>query len=167
MPLPTICASSAAKQLDGLYATCIIAVDAATGRMAWYYQETPHDSWDYDAVQKMILADIMIDGAPRSVIMQASKNAFFYVLDRKTGKLLSAKNYAFLNWATHVDMKTGRPVITKQADWYDTAKLIYPSWFGAHTWNPMSYSAATRTWSTSRSSTCRPSGSTCCTTAAR
>jgi quinohemoprotein ethanol dehydrogenase len=131
------------QQLDGLYATCIIAVDASTGRMAWYYQETPHDSWDYDAVQKMVLADIMVDGAPRSVIMQASKNAFFYVLDRRTGKLLSAKNYAFLNWATHVDMKTGRPVVTKQADWYNTAKLTYPSWFGAHTWNPMSYSAQT------------------------
>jgi len=132
------------KQLDGLYATCIIAVDATTGRMAWYYQETPHDSWDYDAVQKMVLADIMIDGAPRSVIMQASKNAFFYVLDRKTGKLLSAKNYAFMNWATHVDMKTGRPVTTPQSVWYDTAKSTYPSWFGAHTWNPMSYSPQTR-----------------------
>ena len=132
------------KQLDGLYATCIIAVDATTGRMAWYYQETPHDSWDYDAVQKMVLADITINGESRSVIMQASKNAFFYVLDRKTGKLLSAKNYAFMNWATHVDMKTGRPVTTKQSDWYNTAKLTYPSWFGAHTWNPMSYSPRTK-----------------------
>ncbi len=101
------------EKLDSLYATCIIALDAATGRMAWYYQETPHDSWDYDAVQKLILADIMIDGAPRPVIMQASKNAFFYVLDRKSGKLLSAQNFAYLNWATHVDMKTGRPVTTQ------------------------------------------------------
>jgi quinohemoprotein ethanol dehydrogenase len=132
------------EKLDSLYATCIIALDAATGRMAWYYQETPHDSWDYDAVQKLILADIMIDGAPRAVIMQASKNAFFYVLERKSGKLLSAQNFAYLNWATHVDMKTGRPVISKDADWYDTAKNIYPAWFGAHTWNPMSYSAQTR-----------------------
>jgi quinohemoprotein ethanol dehydrogenase len=132
------------ENLDSLYATCIIALDAASGRMAWYYQETPHDSWDYDAVQKLILADIVIDGAPRPVIMQASKNAFFYVLDRKSGKLLSAKNFAYLNWASHVDMKTGRPVVTQAADWYDTAKNIYPAWFGAHTWNPMSYSAQTR-----------------------
>ena len=131
------------QQLDSLYATCIIAVDATTGRMAWYYQETPHDSWDYDAVQKMVLADITVDGAPRAVIMQASKNAFFYVLDRKTGKLLSAKDYAFMNWATHVDMKTGRPVTTPQSEWYNTAKLTYPSWFGSHTWNPMSYSLQT------------------------
>lgn len=132
------------EPLDALYATCIIALDATTGRMAWYYQETPHDSWDYDAVQKMVLADVMMDGAQRSVLMQASKNAFFYVLDRKTGKLLSAKNFAFMNWATHVDMQTGRPVLTDQADWYNTAKLTYPSWFGAHTWNPMSYSPQTR-----------------------
>jgi quinohemoprotein ethanol dehydrogenase len=128
-------------RLDSLYAACIIAVDATTGRMAWYYQTTPRDSWDYDAVQKMILADVMIDGVSRSVLMQASKNAFFYVLDRKTGKLLSAKNFAYLNWATHVDMNTGRPVTTPQADWYSKPKNIYPSWFGAHTWNPMSYSA--------------------------
>ncbi|MDP9090499.1 MAG: PQQ-dependent dehydrogenase, methanol/ethanol family [Pseudomonadota bacterium] len=132
------------EQLDALYATCIIALDATTGRMAWYYQETPHDSWDYDAVQKMVLAEVMMDGVPRSVIMQASKNAFFYVLDRKTGKLLSAKNFAFMNWASHVDMQTGRPVLTDQADWYNTSKLTYPSWFGAHTWNPMSYSPETR-----------------------
>ncbi len=131
------------SNFDALYATCIIAVDATTGRMAWYYQETPHDSWDYDAVQKLILADISIGGTNRSVIMQASKNAFFYVLDRKTGELLSAKNYAFMNWASHVDMKTGRPVVTPQAQWHDGAKNIYPSWMGAHTWNPMSYSPQT------------------------
>jgi quinohemoprotein ethanol dehydrogenase len=131
------------SNFDALYATCIIAVDATTGRMAWYYQETPHDSWDYDAVQKLILADISIGGSRRSVIMQASKNAFFYVLDRKSGELLSANNYAFMNWASRVDMKTGRPVITPQAQWHDGAKNIYPSWMGAHTWNPMSYSPQT------------------------
>jgi quinohemoprotein ethanol dehydrogenase len=130
-------------KLDSLYSACIIAVDASSGRMAWYYQTTPHDSWDYDAVQKMILADLTIDGAPRQVIMQASKNGFFYVLDRKTGQLLSAKNFAFVNWATHVDMKTGRPVTTPNSDWYEGPKTIYPAWFGAHTWNPMSYSAQT------------------------
>jgi quinohemoprotein ethanol dehydrogenase len=131
------------SNFDALFATCIIAVDAATGRMAWYYQETPHDSWDYDAVQKLILTDLVIGGTRRSVIMQASKNAFFYVLDRKSGELLSANNYAFMNWASRVDMKTGRPVITPQAQWHDGAKNIYPSWMGAHTWNPMSYSLQT------------------------
>ena len=74
--------------------------------------------------------------------MQANKNGFFYVLDRKSGELLSAKNFAYINWATGVDMKTGRPVTTPQSDWYASPKNIYPSWSGAHTWNPMSYSAA-------------------------
>ncbi len=130
-------------KLDSLYAASIVALDAATGRMAWYYQTTPHDSWDYDSVQKLILADLPVEGVSRPVIMQATKNGFFYVLDRKTGKLLSARNYAFVNWASHIDMKTGRPVLTGAADWYSSPKNVYPSWAGAHTWNPMSYSAQT------------------------
>ena len=130
-------------KLDSLFTASIVALDAATGRMAWYYQTTPRDSWDYDSVQKLIMADLGPDGASRSVIMQASKNGFFYVLDRKTGKLLSAKNFTYVNWASHVDMKTGRPVVTPEADWYSSPKNVYPSWAGGHTWNPMSYSAQT------------------------
>jgi quinohemoprotein ethanol dehydrogenase len=129
--------------LDSLYTASIIALDASSGRMAWYYQTTPRDSWDYDSVQKLIMAELAIDGVSRSVIMQAAKNGFFYVLDRKSGTLVSAKNYAFVNWASHVDMKTGRPVLTGEADWYTSPKNVYPSWAGAHTWNPMSYSAQT------------------------
>jgi quinohemoprotein ethanol dehydrogenase len=75
--------------------------------------------------------------------MQASKNGYFYVLDRHTGKLLSAKNYTFVNWASGIDMKTGRPVLTPQSDWYSSPKNVYPSWAGGHTWNPMSLSAQT------------------------
>ena len=130
-------------KLDSLYTASIIALDASTGRMAWFYQTTPRDSWDYDSVQKLILADVTLDGSDRSVIMQANKNGFFYVLDRKTGKLLSAKNYTYVNWASQVDMQSGRPVVTKAADWYASPKTVYPSWAGAHTWNPMSYSAQT------------------------
>jgi quinohemoprotein ethanol dehydrogenase len=130
-------------KLDSLFTASILALNATTGRMAWYYQTTPRDSWDYDSVQKLILADMQIGGASRSVIMQASKNGFFYVLDRKTGKLLSAKNYTYVNWASQIDMKTGRPVVTAAADWYSSPKNVYPSWSGGHTWNPMSYSAQT------------------------
>ncbi len=130
-------------KLDALFTASIIALDAATGRMAWYYQTTPRDSWDYDSVQKLILADLTIGGTAHPVIMQASKNGFFYVLDRKTGKLLSAKNYTYVNWASHIDMTTGRPVLTGEADWYASPKNVYPSWAGGHTWNPMSYSATT------------------------
>jgi quinohemoprotein ethanol dehydrogenase len=131
------------SKLDSLFTASILALDANTGRMAWYYQTTPRDSWDYDSVQKLILAELPINGESRSVIMQASKNGFFYVLDRKTGELLSAKNFTYVNWASHVDMKTGRPVLTAAADWYSSPKNVYPSWSGGHTWNPMSYSAQT------------------------
>ena len=130
-------------KLDSLYTACIIALNATTGRMVWYYQTTPRDSWDYDSVQKLILADLTVEGRSRPVIMQASKNGFFYVLDRKTGKLLSAKNYTYVNWASRIDMNTGRPVLTGEADWYSSPKSVYPSWAGGHTWSPMSYSAQT------------------------
>ncbi len=132
-----------AARLDSLYTASIIAVHADTGRLAWYYQTTPRDSWDYDAVQKLILTDLNVDGTTHRVVIQANKNGFFYVLDRETGKLLSAKNFTYVNWATGVDMKTGRPITTAQSDWYSSAKAIYPSWAGGHTWNPMSLSAET------------------------
>ena len=130
-------------KLDGLYTASIIALHADTGRLAWHYQTTPNDHWDFDAVQKMILADLNIGGADRHVLMQANKNGFFYVLDRASGELLSAKTFTYINWASGVDMKTGRPVPTPQSDWYTSPKNIYPAWSGAHTWNPMSLSGQT------------------------
>jgi quinohemoprotein ethanol dehydrogenase len=130
-------------QGDSLYTASIIALHADTGRMAWYYQTTPKDRWDFDATQKMILAELDIGGALRSVLMQANKNGFFYVLDRSTGKLLSAQPFAYINWASRVELDTGRPVTTEASDWYSAPANIYPSGFGAHTWNPMSYSAQT------------------------
>jgi quinohemoprotein ethanol dehydrogenase len=131
-------------KLDALYTASIIALHADTGRLAWYYQTTPHDSWDFDATQKMILADLDVGGTTHQVLLQANKNGYFYVLDRGTGKLLSAKNFTYVNWASGVDMNSGRPVITAQSDWYSSPKSIYPSWGGGHTWNPMSLSAQTR-----------------------
>ncbi len=130
-------------KLDGLYTASIVALHADTGRLAWYYQTTPHDHWDFDANQKLIFADLDIDGVPTQVLLQASKNGFFYILERKTGKLLSAKNFTYINWASGVDMKTGRPVPTSQSDWYASPKTMYPSWAGGHTWNPMSFSPQT------------------------
>jgi len=93
-------------KLDGLYTASILALDAGSGRMAWYYQTTPRDSWDFDSVQKMILADIPIDGATRSVIMQAAKNGFFYVLDRKTASCSPRKT---LPTSTGLPTSTWRP----------------------------------------------------------
>ncbi|HMK87491.1 MAG TPA: PQQ-dependent dehydrogenase, methanol/ethanol family [Steroidobacteraceae bacterium] len=130
-------------KLDGLYTASLIALHADTGRLAWYYQTTPNDHWDYDSTQKLILADLNVGGGTRHVIMQACKNGFFYVLDRASGELLSAKDFTYVNWASGVDLKTGRPVPTTQADWYVGPRNVYPSWSGAHTWNPMSLSART------------------------
>jgi quinohemoprotein ethanol dehydrogenase len=130
-------------KLDGLYAASIVALHADTGRMAWYYQTTPNDHWDYDAVEPLILADIKVGGSDRQALLQANKNGFFYVLDRATGALISATEFTYVNWASGIDAKTGRPLVTPQADWYSAPKNVYPSWSGAHTWTPMSYAAST------------------------
>jgi quinohemoprotein ethanol dehydrogenase len=135
--------SRSPKGGDNLYLSSILAIDPDTGRLVWHYQTTPGDSWDYTATMHMVLADLDWKGARRRVLMQAPKNGFFYILDRKTGELLSAEKYGKVNWATHVDMKTGRPVLTKQSDYSRTAKLIYPGQSGAHNWHAMSYSRRT------------------------
>lgn len=135
---------NASERHDDLFNASIVAVNAKTGRMNWYYQETPGDAWDYDAVQKFIFANLPVGGgAPRRVVMQASKNGFFYTLDLKTGKLLAADPFAYVNWAKGVDLATGRPVFTEVADYSAKPKNVYPSWAGAHTWNPMSFSPKT------------------------
>lgn len=126
-------------RFDALYTASILAVHAASGRLAWHYQTTPHDEYDFDAVQKLVLADLNVDGAAHKVIMQASKNGFFYVLDRATGQLLRADAYTYVNWATGVDLKTGRPTVNEAANWHAKPSNIYPSWAGGHTWMPMSW----------------------------
>ena len=110
---------------------------------SWHYQTTPGDTWDYTAVQPMMLADLTIGGRARKVIMQAPKNGFFYVLDRATGELLSADKYVEVNWASHVDMKTGRPVEIPGADYEDEGTYIRPGPLGGHNWQAMSFSPKT------------------------
>ena len=129
---------------DMLFACSILAVNPDNGKMAWYYQATPADRWDYDAVQKLVLAELEIDGHLRHVIMQANKNGFFYVLDRRNGRLISAEKFTYVNWASHVDLKSGRPVLTPKADYYDKPSAIYPSTLGGHSWEPMSFDPLTR-----------------------
>lgn len=131
------------KPKDTLFTDSIVALHADTGRLAWYYQTTPGDHWDFDACQKLVLADLKIGNVTRPIIMQANKNGFYYVLDRRTGKLISAKNFTFVNWASRIDKKTGRPRLTKQANWYSGPKMVYPSWAGGHSWPPMSFNPRT------------------------
>ncbi len=132
------------SRFDALFTASIVALHARSGRLAWHYQTTPHDQWDYDAVQKMVLADLPVGGRTRHVLMQASKNGFYYLIDRATGELLSAANYTYVNWASGVDLKTGRPIRTPQGDWTVSPKNVYPSWAGGHTWMPMSFDPETR-----------------------
>jgi quinohemoprotein ethanol dehydrogenase len=128
---------------DNLYVSSIVALDPDTGRVVWHYQTTPGDMWDYTATNSIILADLAVGGKPRQVLFQAPKNGFFYVLDRKTGELLSAEKYGAVNWASHVDLKTGRPVLTRWAEFRGQDQLIYPNPNGAHDWQSMSFSPRT------------------------
>ncbi len=128
---------------DNLYLSSILALRPDTGELAWHYQTTPGDSWDFTATQHMILADLNIAGRPRKVLMQAPKNGFFYVLDRATGELLSADAYAPQTWAKGVDKKTGRPIEDPAARYADGMALIKPGPLGGHNWQPMSYNPQT------------------------
>ena len=129
---------------DNLYVSSIVALKPDTGDYVWHYQVTPKDNWDYTATQQLTLAEIEHKGEMRQVIMQAPKNGFFYVLDRATGELLSAEPFAKVTWASHIDMETGRPVETEYANYQaNGGSYIWPSPYGAHNWQPMSFSPKT------------------------
>ncbi|MDP3736270.1 MAG: PQQ-dependent dehydrogenase, methanol/ethanol family [Hyphomonadaceae bacterium] len=130
---------------DNLFLSSIVALDPNTGKYKWHYQTTPGETWDYTAVQPLIIADLNYPEGKRRVVMQAPKNGFFYVLDAKTGELLSAEKFAPLTWATHVDMKTGRPVEIPEARYEITGKavIVSPGALGMHNWHPMAFSPET------------------------
>jgi mono/diheme cytochrome c family protein len=130
---------------DNLFLSSIIALRPDDGTYVWHYQTTPGESWDYTATQPIIVADLEIDGATRRVVMQAPKIGFFYVLDAATGKLLSADKFAAVNWASGIDLATGRPIENSAARYDVTgrAAAVQPSSAGAHNWHPMAYSPLT------------------------
>ncbi|GMQ83025.1 MAG: hypothetical protein BMS9Abin05_2497 [Rhodothermia bacterium] len=128
---------------DNLFLASILAINPDTGALVWYYQTTPGEMWDYTVTQNLVLADLEIDGSSRQVLMVAPKNGFLYVLDRQTGELLTADNFVRVTWATHIDMDSGRPVLTEQGNYQDEPKWVYPWDIGAHSWQQMSYSPQT------------------------
>ena len=133
------------KGKDNLYACSILAVKPDTGELKWYYQPVPGDSWDFDSVQQLLLADLTINGRQRKVLMQANKDGFYYVLDRTTGAFISAQPFSQVTWAKGIDQETGRPIINPEAH-YDQSKetiSISPGPGGAHNWSPMSFNPAT------------------------
>ena len=129
---------------DNLFVASIIALNADTGAYVWHYQEAPGDEWDFDATSPFMIADLNIGGRTRRVLMQASKDGFFYVLDARTGAVISAKNFVTVNWAS-IDSETGRPIINPEVryDLSDKTAVIQPGGQGAHAWHPPSFDPLT------------------------
>ncbi len=127
---------------DNLYLSSILAINPDNGSLVWHYQTTPGDNWDYTATQHIMLLDLEINGQLREVLVQAPKNGFFYVIDRRTGEFISAEPYVQTTWASHVDPETGRPVETG-GQYANEPKLVYPSPYGGHNWHPMAYNPST------------------------
>jgi quinohemoprotein ethanol dehydrogenase len=129
---------------DNLFLASIVALNVDTGKYVWHYQETPADTWDYDAVSPIAVADMKIDGKDRRVLLQPSKNGFFYVLEARTGKLLHATPFVDVNWAKGVDLKTGRPRVNPAARFPEGKPWdLSPGVQGAHGWHSNAYSPAT------------------------
>lgn len=128
---------------DMLFASSIIALNADTGAYVWHLQTNPHDDMEFDAASQMILADLPENGEKRKVLMVAPKNGFFYVIDRQTGKLLSAAKYEKVTWAERIDLKTGRPVEVPHLRDASVALEIWPTGDGAHSWQSMAFNSDT------------------------
>jgi len=128
---------------DNLFTSSVVAVHAATGEYAWHYSTVPQDSWDYNATMNIVLADLEIDGRARKTLMIAPKNGFYYVIDRSSGEFLSANHYVKVNWATHIDPETGRPVLNPEAMYWKaepgSTVLVWPNMWGAHSAQPMAW----------------------------
>src|SRR5207244_3500752 len=124
------------QNVDNLYTCSILAVDLTTGQLKWHYQTVPNDNWDYDSVQQLMLLDLNINGRMRKVITQASKNGFFYVLDRATGEFISAQPFVKVSWALSMG-EDGRPVVNPAA-YYDQDPIsVDPTGCCAHNWSTM------------------------------
>lgn len=134
---------------DNRWSMTIFARDADTGMAKWVYQMTPHDEWDYDGVNEMILADIEMGGEMRKVLVHFDRNGFGYTLDRMTGELLVAEKFdPAVNWATHVDMESGRPqVVSRYSTHYNGEDVnttdICPAALGTKDQQPAAYSPQT------------------------
>ncbi|MEY4642331.1 MAG: alcohol dehydrogenase [Pseudomonadota bacterium] len=128
---------------DNLFVASIIAVDPDTGEYVWHYQETPGDSWDYDAVSPMMTADLDFNGTQRHVVLHPSKNGMMYVLDAATGELISGDAFTGVTWNSGIDMATGRPIEVPGARYETEPFNIGPGAPGGHTWHPNAFSPLT------------------------
>ena len=130
------------REGDNLYSDSVVALEAKTGKLKWYYQFTPHDTHDWDAAEPLVLIDAEWRGSPRKLLVQANRNGFFYVLDRTNGEVLLAKPFVKkLNWASEIG-KDGRPVLQPLPPGPDGGNLVCPSQDGAANWHSTSYNPA-------------------------
>jgi len=131
---------------DNLYTNTIIAVRPKTGELVWHFQMSPNDPFDHDNITAIILAELTIEGKPTKVLLQAARNGFFYVIERKSGQLIAANPYVKVTWATHIDKETGRPEwteTTKTAIAYTEQIETWPHITGGTNWFPSSYNPNT------------------------
>jgi alcohol dehydrogenase (cytochrome c) len=131
---------------DNLYTNTIIAVRPKTGELVWHFQMSPNDPFDHDNITAIILAELAIEGKPTKVLLQAARNGFFYVIERKSGQLIAANPYVKVTWATHIDKETGRPEwteTTKTAIAYTEQIETWPHITGGTNWFPSSYNPNT------------------------
>ena len=124
-----------------LWTSSQLAFDGDTGKIAWGYQMTPSDVWDFDGVNEGVLADLSVGPA----LMKADRNGFFYVINRESGKLISAEPFVPTNWAKGIDMQSGMPIEdpTKRPQLGKWARNVCPNLIGGKNWEPMSYSKQT------------------------
>ena len=127
---------------DNLYSCCVLAIDPNAGKLKWHFQFSPHDTHDWDANQVPVLVDTPIDGKPRKLLVQANRNAFFYVLDRETGAFIAGKPFAKQTWSQGLDER-GRPIKIADKEPSPEGTLVYPGLEGAVNWPPPSYSPRT------------------------
>jgi alcohol dehydrogenase (cytochrome c) len=132
-------------KLTNLYTASTLSLDPDTGKLKWAFQHTPADAWDYDGVNELILTDLKIGGVQTPVMMKADRNGFFYVINRETGKLISAEKFVPTNWASKIDPATTRPVEDpdKRPGPDHAAKNICPNLIGGKNWQPMSFNPQT------------------------
>ncbi|MCK9504581.1 MAG: PQQ-dependent dehydrogenase, methanol/ethanol family [Porticoccaceae bacterium] len=128
---------------DNLFLVSIVALEPDTGKYIWHYQVNPREAWDYKATADILLADLEIDGRIRPVLMQAPTNGFFYVIDRETGKLISAEKTGKVTWAERIDVATGHPVEAANIRFENGEMTVWPGALGGHNWQAMSFSPQT------------------------
>ena len=128
---------------DNLFLSSIVALNPDDGAYIWHYQTAPGETWDYNSNMDIVLADLNIAGRTVKAMLHAPKNGFFYVIDRATGKLISADAFTKTTWATSIDSITGRPNEVPEARYERASASVAPGPIGAHNWHAMSYNPST------------------------